>query len=291
MTEGTFGPGGAGAGGGGWSGVGGEPEPSDSLRTFGAVVMALREHAGLSREEFGLQVGFSKHTVASIELGRRMPDVEFVERAEALLGNTGALRKAFKYLSRKPGLAAWFRQWARLEAVAATLYTYECRLIPGLLQTEAYSRQLFEEQLPPLNDNQIEAQWVARAERQLLLSERPNTAYSFILEEHMFVRQLGGPDVTRDLIDHVLGVARRRNIEVQIMPQVRFTHAGLDGPMQLLETPEARWFAYCEGQESGQFIADPKVVSMLQARYARMRSQALSLDDSLSLLQRMRGAL
>ncbi|MGX1268259.1 DNA-binding transcriptional regulator YiaG [Streptomyces phaeoluteigriseus] len=29
-----------------------EPDPSDSLRTFGAVVQALREHAGLSRSEF-----------------------------------------------------------------------------------------------------------------------------------------------------------------------------------------------------------------------------------------------
>jgi ribosome-binding protein aMBF1 (putative translation factor) len=67
-------------------GTGGEPESSDSLRTFGAVVQALREHAGLSREEFGERVRFSKHTVASVELGRRMPDPTFVERAEEVLG-------------------------------------------------------------------------------------------------------------------------------------------------------------------------------------------------------------
>lgn len=66
-----------------------EPESSDSLRTFGAVVQALREHAGLSRGDFAPLVGYSKHTVASIELGRRMPDDDFVERAEAALGNTG----------------------------------------------------------------------------------------------------------------------------------------------------------------------------------------------------------
>lgn len=71
-----------------------EPDPSDSLRTFGAVVQALREHAGLSRVDFGARVRFSKHTVESVELGRRMPDESFVERAEEALGNTGALRKA-----------------------------------------------------------------------------------------------------------------------------------------------------------------------------------------------------
>src|SRR3954454_11349839 len=83
-----------------------EPAPSDSLRTFGAVVQALREHAGLSRVEFGELVRFSKHTVESVELGRRMPDESFVERAEEALGNTGALRRAARFLSRgEPGFA------------------------------------------------------------------------------------------------------------------------------------------------------------------------------------------
>ncbi|MGW6733079.1 helix-turn-helix domain-containing protein [Streptomyces sp. NPDC055013] len=272
-------------------GTGGEPESSDSLRTFGAVVQALREHAGLSREEFGDLVGLSKHTVASLELGRRMPDPTFPDRAEGVLGNTGALRKSAPCLSRQPGLAAWFRRWARLEATAITLYTYECRLIPGLLQTEAYARNLFTNQLPPLSDEQIEAMWTARAARQCLLRERPNTAFAFILEEHLFRRHTGGVDVTRQLIGHALEIAELRNVEIQIMPTEQETHAGLDGPMQLLETPENKWFAYCEGQESGQFIVDSKVVSMLQMRYARMRSQALTLKDSMSLLQRMRGDL
>ncbi|MFG2473706.1 Scr1 family TA system antitoxin-like transcriptional regulator [Streptomyces fagopyri] len=272
-------------------GAGGEPESSDSLRTFGAVVQALREHAGLSREEFGEQVRFSRHTVASVELGRRMPDPTFVERAEEVLGNTGALRKAAGHLARQPGLAAWFRQWARLEATAITLYTYECRLIPGLLQTEAYARQLFADRLPPLNDEQIEVQWEARAERQQLLRERPNTAFSFILEEHLFLRRTGGVEVTRALIDHVLRASALRNVEIQIMPLTRESHAGLAGPLQQLETPDNKWYAYNEGQRGGLFFSDPKEVSVLQSRYARMRSQALTLQDSLSLLERMRGAI
>jgi transcriptional regulator with XRE-family HTH domain len=272
-------------------GTGGEPESSDSMRTFGAMVQALREHAGLSREELGERIGYSKHTVASVELGRRMPDAAFLEGTEEATGNTGAVRRAATHLARQPGLAAWFRQWARMEQEAVALYTYECRLIPGLLQTEAYARTLFTNQLPPLSDEQIEAQWAVRAERQRLLRERPNTAFDFILEEHLFRRRTGGAEVTRELIDHVLQIAELRNVEILIMPTEQETHAGLDGPMQLLETPENKWFAYCEGQESGQLIASAKVVSMLQMRYARMRSQALSLKDSTGLLQRMRGDL
>jgi transcriptional regulator with XRE-family HTH domain len=270
---------------------GGEPESSDSMRTFGAVLQALREHAGMSREEFGERVGLSKHTVASIELGRRMPDPDFAERAEPALGNTGALRRAAPCLTRQPGLAAWFRRWARLEKTAITLYTYECRLVPGLLQTEAYARTLFRNQWPPLSDEQIEAQWAARAERQLLLREQPNTAFGFILEEHLFRRRTGGVEATRELIDHLVEIAQLRNVDLQIMPTELETHAGLDGPMQLLETPDTTWFAYCEGQRGGLFISDQKEISVLQRRYARMRSQALTLEDSVSLLKRMRGAL
>ncbi|MFH8768546.1 Scr1 family TA system antitoxin-like transcriptional regulator [Streptomyces sp. NPDC017958] len=269
----------------------GEPESSDSMRTFGAVVQALREYHQLSREDLGRHVGFSKHTVASVELGRRMPDADFVEAAEEVLGNTGALRRAAGFLERQPGLASWFRRWAEQEKTAINLFNYECRMLPGLLQTEAFARQLFTDELPPLSDEQIEASWTARAERQRLLCERPNTAFNFIIEEQVFLRRTGGVEVTREAIDHVLDMAQLRNVEVQIMPLVQTSHAGLHGPISLLENPQHKWFAYSEGQESGQFIADPKVISVLQSRYARMRSQALTIRDSVSLLQRMRGDL
>ncbi|WP_407565335.1 helix-turn-helix domain-containing protein [Streptomyces sp. 184] len=273
----------------GTGGSGSEPEPSESMRTFGAMVQALREHAGLSREQLGEHVRYSKHMVAAIEIGRRLPPPDFVERAEPVLGDTGALRRSAKHVVRKPGLARWFRELARLEAEAISLYTYECRLIPGLLQTEAYARSSFMNQLPPMGDDRIEAQWEARAERQRLLRERTDTAFSFILEEHLFLRRIGGEEVTREQIDHVLEVAELRNVEIQVMPLVRETHAGLHGPMQLLETPENQWFAYTEGQESGQLISDLKVVSVLQRRYARMSAQALTPEDTVSLLQRIRG--
>ena len=98
-------------------------------------------------------------------------------------------------------------------------------------------------------------------------------------------------EVTRELIDHVLEIADLRNVDIQIMPTVQETHPGLDGAMQLLETSENTWFAYCEGQRGGLFISDPKEISVLDRRYARLRSQALTIKDSVSLLQRMRGDL
>ncbi|KUL54379.1 transcriptional regulator [Streptomyces sp. A1499] len=268
-----------------------EPGPCESLRIFGAVLQGFRERADLTQEAFARRVRYSVHFVASVEQGRRLPPARFVERAEEVLDAFGILQKAAHRVTRQPGLAAWFRQWAGLEELAISLYTYESRLIPGLLQTEAYARTLFENRVPPLSDEQVDAQLAARQERQQLLRDRPNTAFSFILEEHMLLRRTGGAETTRGLIDHVLEANAMRNVEVQVMPLAREVHCGLDGPMQLLETPENKWFGYIEGQEAGQLISDPKTISVLQMRYAKLRPQALTPEDSVSLLRQMRGAL
>ncbi|MGW6487381.1 helix-turn-helix domain-containing protein [Streptomyces sp. NPDC055056] len=269
-----------------------EPDPSDSLRTFGAVVQALREHAGLSRVDFGARVQFSKHTVESVELGRRMPDESFVERAEEALGNTGALRKAAGHLTRgEAGLAAWFRRWARLEKVAVSLCTYECRLVPGLLQSEGYARAVFEGTIPVVTDEALETLLAVRMERQRMLYERPTVPFSFIVEEHVFRRRFGNVEQMRTMLDHVLEHSASRNVTLQIVPLEAGLHACLDGPVQLLETPERRRLAYSEGQQNGRLITDPKEVSLLYQRYDRLRSQALNPEDSRGLLERLRGEL
>ena len=269
-----------------------EPDPSDSLRTFGAVVQALREHAGLSRADFADRVRFSKHTVESVELGRRMPDETYVERAEGVLGNTGALRKASRHLTRgEAGLATWFRRWARLERTAESLYTYECRLLPGLLQSEGYARAVFDSTLPVVPDARLEELVAARMKRQEMLIERPTVLFGFVVEEHVFRRWLGSTEHMRDMLDHALEVTRPRNVSLQVVPSGVGLHACMDGPLQLLETPQNRSLAYSEGQQNGRLISDPKEVSLLRQRYDTLRSQALNPRDSRGLLERLRGEL
>ncbi|MEU9517679.1 helix-turn-helix transcriptional regulator [Streptomyces sp. NPDC048224] len=286
MSDGTGGAGGAEALCGG-----GEPERSDSLRTFGEVVKAFRKRAGLTQEEFAPQVRYSVPTVASIEQGRRFPPLDFVERAEEVLDAFGALRGAARHLSRQPGLASWFRQWARFEAEAVSLYTYECRVVPGLLQTEGYARAVTVSVPPVKDDEQVNQQVAARLGRQELFQRRPPISFSFIIEQALIERGTGGPDVTRLLVDNLLARADQFNVELQIMPLQQVDHAGFDGPLQVLETAEHRWFGYAEGQRGGLLISDSKEVSIMLQRYARLRSQALNPVDSVGLLKRMRGSL
>lgn len=271
-----------------------EPEVSDSLRTFGEVVKAFRRRAGLTQEQFAPAVRYSVPTVAAIEQGRRFPPRDFVERAEEVLDGFGTLRNAARHLSRQPGLASWFRQWARLEAEAVSLYTYECRVVPGLLQTEGYAQAVSRSVPPVPTEEEVTERVAARMARHELLStqRKPPAVFSFIVEQAVLERHTGGEDVTVELYDHLLTVIERNwNIDVQVMPLRQPVHPGLDGPLQLAETPDHRWFGYSEGQENGRLITDAKEISRLHQRYAKMRTQALTPEDSLGLLKRLRGAL
>ncbi|THC39233.1 Scr1 family TA system antitoxin-like transcriptional regulator, partial [Streptomyces sp. A1499] len=95
----------------------------------------------------------------------------------------GVIRIAAKKLSRRRGLARWFRRWAELEEDAIALNTSECRSIPGLLQTEAYARALIGDVLLLPTAEEVEARIVARLPRQQLLTRTPYTVFSFIIDE------------------------------------------------------------------------------------------------------------
>ncbi|MFB4424180.1 helix-turn-helix domain-containing protein [Streptomyces sp. QL37] len=271
----------------------GEPESSDSLKTFGAVLKALRDEAHLTQEQFAPRVQYSAAYIAKIEQGKRFPPRDLLDRSEEVLGATAArvLSAAAKSLTRKVGLASWFLQWAAIEENSISLYSYEPSVISGLLQPEPYIRALFERRLPPLAEEQFEHQVAARLERQLLLRERPNTTFSFIIEQALLERCMGGNDVTGALFDHLLTVGRLRNVEIQAMPLVQEDHSGFEGPLALAETVENRWVGYVEAHDSSMLITDPKAVSAMLQRYGKMRSQALSHQATASLLEQMRGAL
>ncbi|MGW1259274.1 helix-turn-helix domain-containing protein [Streptomyces sp. NPDC002513] len=270
-----------------------EAELSDSLKTFGAVLKALREESGLTQEEFAVRVRYSAAYVAKIEQGKRFPPADLPARAEETLGPVAlkVLTAAARSLTRKAGLASWFRQWAGIEEEAISLYAYECRAVPGLLQPEGYMRAIFDRRLPPVTEEQLEREVAARLDRQQLIAQRPNTAFTFVIEQCVLERRLGGADVTRHVIDHLLDVGACRNVEVQIMPTQQEDHCGVDGQMYLAETPGHQWIGYTEGQRSSTLISAPKDVSVLLQRYGKLRSQALDCRATVKLLQQMRGAL
>ncbi|MER5934911.1 Scr1 family TA system antitoxin-like transcriptional regulator, partial [Streptomyces sp. NPDC002054] len=148
-------------------------DPALDLRTFGRLIQVLRKKCDITQEELAPLVRYSVQYVGSVEQGRRFPSETFVRRVENQLRTDGVILDAHRDLNSRRGLASWFRRWAELEDLAVTLNSYECRAVPGLLQTEAYARALTAAVLPPPTPEQTEAWTAARLARQELLRRIP----------------------------------------------------------------------------------------------------------------------
>ncbi|MFI1591390.1 DUF5753 domain-containing protein [Streptomyces halstedii] len=170
-----------------------------------------------------------------------------------------------------------------------TLLWYENQVVPGLLQTEEYARFLFSCLYPPLEEEQREEWVAARLDRQKLLGRRPRPILHFLLEESILRSEIGDATMRRNQILHLRRSMELPFLGLQIMPMRLAKHAGLAGPMVLLETPDHDHLAYVEGQLTSVLHDDPDEVCVLQQKYGMLRSQALSVERSARLLDDLLG--
>ncbi|MBL1291605.1 helix-turn-helix domain-containing protein [Streptomyces sp. For3] len=258
------------------------------LRCFGAQLRLLRERKGLTRAELGSLLGYGEAQIASVELGRRIPKPEMIDRADEVLG-AGGLLVAMKAEVARARYPSFFRDAARLEAGAVELHVYANQVVPGLLQTEEYARAIFRMQRPLLDDEVIEQRVGARLARHEIFSRRPVPLLSFIIEEPVLRRPSGGQSVLRGQLEQILLVGRKRNVEVQVMPVDREDHGAMGGPFNLIDTAEERRIAYTEVQDDSRLYTGNPKVRELEARYAILRSQALTPRESLSFVEKLLG--
>ncbi|MEU1471548.1 helix-turn-helix transcriptional regulator [Streptomyces sp. NPDC005761] len=251
---------------------------------FGSLLRFFRERCGLSQEALGAKIGFSKSQVAMVERGERPPKGPFTPQADAALGAEGALLAAAKKLTSSR-VSSWFEQFAEEEATARARYEYECNVVPGLLQTEEHARTLFNSACPPLDDDEIEGLIVGRLARQRMLTRKPIPDISFVLELSALTRPIGGRDVHRAQLQHILEVSRLRYVHIQVMSPQRETHAGLSGSFVLLETDDRRQLAYLEVQRQNFLVSEHDHVAPLFARYGILRTQALGPEESRKLIE------
>ncbi|MER7790849.1 helix-turn-helix transcriptional regulator [Streptomyces sp. NPDC097640] len=265
-------------------------ERSAFLRGFGKQLKLFREQAGLTRAELGLLIGYSVDQVASVECGRRIPKPELVDKADEVL-DAGGVLAAMKEELAQARYPAFFRDAARLEAVAAEVQAYDTHVIKGLLQTEDYARAVLGMRRPLLDEEIVEQRVAARMERQVIFGARPAPLLGFVIEECVLRKPIGGVQVLRGQLEHLLLVGEKRNVEIQVMPLGREDSAGLDGPFTLMTPKGGEQLAYLEGQGRSALLTDREEVHIIAARYGIIRAQALNPRESSIFIEKLLGEL
>ncbi|MBZ6226654.1 helix-turn-helix domain-containing protein [Streptomyces olivaceus] len=268
-----------------------EREPgagSGILRVFGRQLKRFRVRAGLERAVFGSTTGYSVSTIAAYEQGRRVPPPRFIDQADEVLDAGGVLQEMKEEVARAQ-FPAFFRDAASLEREAVELHVYEMYAVPGLLQTEEYARAVSAVRRPLLDEDRIEQGLSARLARQEIFARKPAPLVSFVLEECVLQRPLGGREVLRGQLEQVLLIGHKRNVEIQVMPVSREDHGALGGPFTLIDTPEGRRIAYAEVQGDSRLYSGQPKVRELEARYGILRAQALTPSESLAYVEKLLG--
>jgi hypothetical protein len=197
---------------------------------------------------------------------------------------------AAKYL-RLERYPAHFQGFVQLEQEALSVSSYCVQLIHGLLQTEGYARALYDHAVPPVESEEVEQHVALRMERKALLDRRPVALVSVVLEEAALRRLIGGAEVMHTQYERLVEYAGRPNVALQVMPMSRAGHAGLAGPMTVIETPEEVTLVYLEGQGNSHLVSKPTDVGLLSRRYAMIRTQALDPEESVRLIKQLAGEL
>lgn len=262
---------------------------ASAMKLVGKLVGVFRTAADLTQAQLADRVRLQVETIASIEQGRRALLPDLARQLDELLETKGALETAVENMPEVDLIPAWVEQYLDLEREALALSWYDNQVVPGLLQTEAYAQAVFRNRVPVFSKDKIAIQTTARLERQEVLQRPQPPTISFVIWEPVLMLQLLDDEGHAEQLRHLRSCAALPGICLQVLPLDRRTHAGLNGPFTVLETPDYQHVAYSETQRGSLLVSDPDEVSILAQKYAMLRAQAFSPEDTVGLLDRLLG--
>ncbi|MFE5816086.1 Scr1 family TA system antitoxin-like transcriptional regulator [Streptomyces sp. NPDC056479] len=252
------------------------------LDYFGYELRRKREEAGLTLKQLGSVLFCSGSLIGQIETTLKVPTREFAERVDAALLTDG-------YFSRLVGLVlrcqlpTWFQPYADMEAKATYISTYQCQLVYGLLQTQAYAAALLSVDHP----ERVEEMVAARIERQRVLEREQPPAVWVVLDESVLYRMVGDRGVMREQLAHLLSFGINQSVHIQVLPYSVGGHTGMMGTFTLLRFDDHPDVFYSESYDQGHMTANPQVIRERSVGYARLQAAALSPEDSADLIARV----
>lgn len=282
--------------------VGYSPGSPTVLRILlGTQLRRLRTEKRISREDAGYAIRASHAKISRLELGQ----VSFKERDVAdlltLYGVTDEAERApllelarqanapgwwHKYSDLLPG---WFEVYIGLEGAASVIRTYENQFIPGLLQTPEYARAVIKLAHETTPDAELDRRVALRTRRQERLAGNRALKLWAVIDEAVVRRALGGREVMRRQIEHLLEMVKRSNVTVQVIPFERGGHAAAGGPFSILRFPERDLpdVVYLEQLTSALYLDKPAESENYMQVMDRLSVQADSPEQTKRFLERL----
>ncbi|MGW0507418.1 helix-turn-helix domain-containing protein [Micromonospora sp. NPDC003241] len=267
--------------------------PTVRRRRIARELRQLRERAGMTLDVAARQLDMSKSNLSRIENAQIGIKPRDVRAALALYQVTGNDAEALIEIARgaqqrgwwqhySDVLPEWFEFYVGLEAEAATLRTYEAEAVPGLLQTEAYARDVYR---LTAGEDDIDRKVAARLRRQDVLRSDEPAELSVVLNEAVLLRPVSERAVMAEQLAHLESTTQLPNVTIQVLPFAAGGHPAMNSPYVILTFADAADAAvvYLENLSTGLALEEVAQVRSYSLVHERLRR--LALDPAASLVR------
>ncbi|MCF3964994.1 helix-turn-helix domain-containing protein [Streptomyces fuscigenes] len=279
-----------------------------SAPTIGQLVLsrqlrALREGAGLTREAAAKLLHVTVATIRrmeSAEVALKIPYLQVLLPAYGLPPADVASYTQLTEEANRPGwwqrfhdvLPGWFGGYVSLEEAAKTIREYEPHFVPGVLQTEAYTREILTTTAVGQPDpERVERQVALRMRRQSFLTrtEAPPNFWA-VVDETVLRRPVGDAKLMGEQVERLLEMTELPNVTLQVASLAAGHHPGTYSPFVLFrfDVPEIPDMVYIEYLTGALYLDEENEVSEHMEAMDRMVAIAESATGTRRLLSDFR---
>ncbi|MFD6297210.1 helix-turn-helix domain-containing protein [Streptomyces sp. NPDC060235] len=273
--------------------------PTTRRRQLGADLRRLRERKGLTLEEAGARVGISKATLSRYETKEgtvKWPAVDALCREYDV---TEVERLALVELAKGAKIQGWWRSLAdpipdsmnlmlTLEDEVVREDHYACMYIPGLLQTRAYAEAVHRASEMQCPEREVQHMVDIRMKRQELLRRAEPPHIWCVIDEAAIRRSVGGRQVMREQLQHLLDLAELPHVTVQLLTFSTGAHAAAVGSFAILRGPAPDLdVVYVDVLSGGLFMEKQQELERYRLAFQYLSAQALDLESSAALIRRI----
>jgi transcriptional regulator with XRE-family HTH domain len=275
--------------------------PTVRRRRLGSELRRLREAHGVKLEEVAEQLGLAASTLSRIETGKAPTKTAYLMALLEMYGVTDpGQRQILTDMAREGHRKGWwavyddvlptgFGIYVGLEEEAAGLRIYETQVVNGLLQTAEYARAVLREVHKKDSPDQMRRLAEFRLKRQEALARVDPPDLWLILDEAVIRRPIGGPDVMRAQLDHLVTASQIPNVTLQVLPFSSGAHPALMGAFSIIEFPERGDpdVVYVDSWGGPIYLEKDRDIRTCAEAFDRLRAAAMSPGDSSALVRRV----
>ncbi|KAB1989128.1 helix-turn-helix domain-containing protein [Streptomyces triticiradicis] len=255
-------------------------------RRFAEELRTLRAGSGTSLRALGERLGWDWSLFGKMENGETLGSPEVVQALDQHYGTPGLLLALWELAAGdQTQFRERYRRYMALEAEAVSLWHFAVSVLPGLLQTPGYAREVLA--AGGLRGKELEQQVEARMGRRELLEGEDAPPFRTILSEAVLRTPLRDAGEWRGQLEYLRDAAERPNVTVHVLRQSAGLHGLVGADMWYLLLPEGRTVAYTENGYRGELIEESEPVVRLQKTYDAVRDLALTPAESRKFVLRM----